>query len=93
MKKNIAALVALVFLVAGCSKVSTGESVGGRANSFTQPHVLRFADAGDVNTLNPHLGQFASVGHIGSLTMAWLVKLDEHNNFYPELATEIPTQA
>ncbi|MDQ2865686.1 MAG: peptide ABC transporter substrate-binding protein [Candidatus Eremiobacteraeota bacterium] len=92
MNKTIAALVVAALLATGCSKVSTGES-GGRLNSFTQPHVLRFADAGDVNTLNPHLGQFAAVGHISSLTMAWLVKFDRHNEAYPELATAVPTQA
>ncbi|MDP9024769.1 MAG: peptide ABC transporter substrate-binding protein [Candidatus Eremiobacteraeota bacterium] len=94
MKQTIAAVIALTFLATACSKVSTGaSSAGERANSFTQPHVLRFADAGDINTLNPHLGQFTAVGHIGSLVMAWLIKFDEHNNAYPELATEIPTQA
>ena len=92
MKRTITGLLAAALLTTACSKVSNGEA-GGRVNAFTQPHVLRFADAGDVNTLNPHLGQFSAVGHIASLTMAWLIKLDEHNNFYPELATVVPTQA
>ena len=91
MKKIIATGLALAFLATACSKVTTGQA-GGRVNSFTQPHVLRFADAGDVNTLNPHLGQFADIGHVASLTMAWLLKFDEHNQVYPELATEVPTQ-
>ena len=63
-----------------------------RVNSWTQPHVLRFADAGDVNTLNPHLGQFADIGYLSSMTMAWLIKWDEHNRAYPELATQVPNQ-
>ncbi len=90
MRKSLAAALALAFIASGCTKVGTGQA-GGRVNSFTQPHVLRFADAGDVNTLNPHLGQFKSVGNIGSLTMAWLIKWDKNNNPYPELATEVPT--
>jgi len=56
---------------------------GGRTNSWTQPHVLRMADAGDVNTLNPHLGQFADVGYVAQMTMAWLVRWDENNNPIP----------
>jgi peptide/nickel transport system substrate-binding protein len=54
---------------------------------------LRFADASDVNTLNPHLGQVADIGYLSSMTMAWLIKWDEQNRPYPELATEVPTQA
>ena len=78
-------------LAAGCTKVSTGE-VGGRVNSWTKPHVMTFADAGDINTLNPHLGQYADVLHIAQLTMAYLTRVDDHNNIVPDLATEIPTQ-
>ena len=91
MKKHLALACALAFALAGCSKVSQGGE-GGRVNGWTKPHVLTFADAQDVNTLNPHLGQFAPVGYIASMTMAWLIKWDEHNNPYPELATEVPTQ-
>jgi peptide/nickel transport system substrate-binding protein len=76
-----------------CSKTASVTGGGGRSNSWTQPHVLRFADAGDVNTLNPHLGQFADIGYLSSMTMAYLIKWDENNNPYPELATQVPTQA
>jgi peptide/nickel transport system substrate-binding protein len=79
--------------ICACTKTGSVGGIGGRANSWTQPHVLRFSDAGDVNTLNPHLGQFADIGYLSSMTMAYLIKWDEHNRPYPELATEIPTQA
>lgn len=87
------ALIAAFAALAACTKTSGVGGVGGRANPWTQPHVLRFADAGDVNTLNPHLGQFADIGYLSSMTMAYLIKWDEHNNPYPELATAVPTQA
>jgi peptide/nickel transport system substrate-binding protein len=93
LKRLLAASFALLLLATACTKVSQTGEAGGRANSFTQPHVLRFADAGDVNTLNPHLGQYADVGFISQMTMAWLIKWDEHNQPYPELATEVPTQS
>src|SRR5580693_2703634 len=85
--------IAAACALAACTKTTSGVSGGGRINSWTQPHVLRFADAGDVNTLNPHLGQFAAIGYLSSMTMAYLIKWDEHNNPYPELATQVPTQA
>jgi peptide/nickel transport system substrate-binding protein len=84
--------IAVASSLAACTKATTGVT-GSRMNSWTQPHVLRFADAGDVNTLNPHLGQFADIGYLSSMTMAYLIKWDEHNNPYPELATRVPTPA
>ncbi|HZY97236.1 MAG TPA: peptide ABC transporter substrate-binding protein [Candidatus Cybelea sp.] len=89
----LAAGIAVAIGLCACTKSASVTSGGGRMNSWTQPHVLRFADAGDVNTLNPHLGQFADIGYLSSMTMAYLIKWDEHNNPYPELATQVPTQA
>ena len=62
-----------------------------RVNKFTIPHVLRYATAADISSLNPHLAQQTDVGLLSSLTMAWLVKWDVNNNPVPELATEVPT--
>lgn len=87
-----AAVCAATVALGACTKVGTTTGPGGRVNSWTQPHVLRFADAGDVNSLNPHLGQFADVGYLSSLTMAYLIKWDAHNRAYPELATQVPDQ-
>ncbi len=91
--QSIAICAVAIASLCSCTKTGTMAGTGGRANSWTQPHVLRFADAGDVNTLNPHLGQFADIGYLSSMTMAYLIKWDEHNRAYPELATQVPTQA
>ena len=91
MKKWMATALGLAMLATACTK-ATDRGSDGTSNSWTHPHELTFADAGDVSTLNPHLGQFADIGFIASLTMAWLVKWDEHNNAYPELATQVPTK-
>ena len=64
-----------------------------RTNAWTTPHVLTISDGGDVTTLNPHLSTFASTANLSEMTMAWLLKWDEHNRPYPELATEVPTKA
>lgn len=94
MRRLLGAALALGVLVTGCTKVSeTGSDAGGRVNAFTVPHVLRFSDASDVNTLNPHFGQILTLGRLSSLTMAWLIKWDAKNMPVPELATEVPTKA
>jgi peptide/nickel transport system substrate-binding protein len=87
-----AAIAALCFaaLATGCSK-ETASQGGQSGNSWTKPHVLTYGDFGDVTTLNTHLAQFADTQYIGQLTGAWLIRWDEHNGPYPELATEIPT--
>jgi peptide/nickel transport system substrate-binding protein len=92
LKRFAGIACALVLLASGCTKVGGG-GVGGRQNAWTRPHVLIYADAGDINTLNPMFAQSLYVGYIAELTMAWLIKWDEHNRPYPELATEIPTKA
>jgi peptide/nickel transport system substrate-binding protein len=87
----VAAGVAAATLCA-CTKTGSAPGAGGRINAWTQPHVLRFSDASDVNTLNPFFGQILDVGYLSSMTMAWLIKWDEQNQPYPELATQVPTQ-
>jgi peptide/nickel transport system substrate-binding protein len=63
-----------------------------RLNSYTQPHVLRYADE-DIAGLNPMLVQQGSVERLSQLTMAYLFRWDHENRPVPELATEVPTIA
>jgi peptide/nickel transport system substrate-binding protein len=94
MKQIMARAAALVacIAVAACSKTG-GTGAGGPAhNSWTIPHVLRYATAEDISTLNPLLLQQTTLGLMSSLTMAWLIKWDANNHPFPELATEIPSQ-
>ncbi len=112
MKRILAATIAAVFVLAGCTKTTTTTGTGGqggtavpsngaaqtvsgpvttRENSWTIPHVLRYTTSENIPSLNPHLAQQTTVGLMSSLTMAWLIKWDVHNNPIPELATEVPT--
>ncbi len=87
-------LLAAAVALAACTKVGTQtSSTGERQNSFTIPHVFRYATAEDISSLNPHLVQQNTVGLMASLTMAWLIKWDHNNLPYPELATEVPSKA
>lgn len=92
--KKIIALVLGMCVLAACSKASTGDSssTGGRVNSWTVPHTLRYSTAEDINSLNPLLEQQTTLGVMSSLTMAWLIKWDKDNRPFPELATEVPSQ-
>lgn len=56
-------------------------------------HVLRFATAEEVATLNPDLNQQLVVVWLDQMTSASLFRLDAHNALIPELATVVPTQA
>jgi peptide/nickel transport system substrate-binding protein len=63
-----------------------------RKNTFTIPHVLRYATAEDITGLNPHIAQQTVVNYLSALTMAYLVKTGPHNEAVPELVTEVPSQ-
>jgi peptide/nickel transport system substrate-binding protein len=92
LRKRVALALAAALLLSMCPKADGAQRAAARANAWTTPHVLTISDGGDLTTLNPHLSGFASVANLSEMTMAWLIKWDEHNQPYPELATEVPTQ-
>ncbi|HEY8298729.1 MAG TPA: peptide ABC transporter substrate-binding protein [Candidatus Baltobacteraceae bacterium] len=88
------ALILACAALAACTKSGTGVGgSGGRVNSWTIPHVLRYATAEDITNLNPHLNTQGTMFTMASMTMAWLIKFDRKNMPYGELATEVPTKA
>ena len=92
LRKSGALALGVALLVSNSGEVKGEPSASARSNAWTTPHVLTISDGGDVDTLNPHLGQSAAVANLTEMTMAWLLKWDEHNQPYPELATEVPTR-
>ncbi len=97
MKRLVIAALGLGFLLSACTKTTTsttgGQSqTGVRVNSWTKPHVLRYATSEDISSLNPLLSQQTTLGLMSSLTMAWLIKWDSHNHPFPELATQVPSK-
>ena len=88
--RTAAFVLAFALGVTACSKTGGGGSEA-RINSWTRPHVLRYATAEDISSLNPLLSQQTTLGMMSSLTMAFLIKWDSHNHPFPELATEVPT--
>jgi peptide/nickel transport system substrate-binding protein len=91
-------MLAAALILAGCTKTATqtgaaGSDNGGQKNATTIPHTLRIGDTQDFDNLNPHLSTSLILGNLNSLTMAYLVRYDAHNEPAPELATEVPTEA
>jgi peptide/nickel transport system substrate-binding protein len=92
LRKSVALALGAALLLSLRTTAAGTQDSARRAHAWTTPHVLTISDAGDVTTLNPHLSNFATVANLSEMTMAWLIKWDEHNQPYPELATEVPTQ-
>lgn len=85
-----AALSAIAILAgAGCTKVST--SVGGTAQSFGQPGVLRIADISDPSTLNPMLSGADIAYQLSAYTLEYLVQLDDQGHVIPVLCERVPS--
>ncbi|MDB5073742.1 MAG: putative 4-phytase [Candidatus Eremiobacteraeota bacterium] len=93
LRRSIALALGAALLLSVCTAAGSAPNAAGRANAWTTPHVLTISDGGDVSTLNPHLSQSAPVANLSEMTMAWLIKWDEHNQPYPELATEVPSKS
>lgn len=93
--KRLATTGILLLVVCACTRVTTTSTTttNARINSWTMPHVLRYATAEDIPSLNCALVQQTTLGLMSSLTAAWLVKWDIHNRPIPEIATEVPTKA
>jgi peptide/nickel transport system substrate-binding protein len=90
--RSLAAL-AFALIVPACTPSGTagGSATAGR-NGTTVAHTLRIGEYQDLSGLNPHIVASTSLGNLSQLTMAYLVRYDEHNRPVPELATEVPTQ-
>jgi peptide/nickel transport system substrate-binding protein len=93
MRRLIIALLAGAVAMSACSRTTQSGGEGGRINSWTVPHVLRYANAADISTLNNWFSQDFTLGYMSSLTAAFLIKWDARNLPYAELATAVPMRA
>ena len=83
----------VILSIAVCLSALVPFRLGGRqVDATTVPHVLRYASAEDVATLNPDLNVQGVVLWLNEMTAAYLFRLDHNNSLIPELATVVPTQ-
>jgi peptide/nickel transport system substrate-binding protein len=86
----LAAMVLAAFVLGGCT--NTGGGRGGR-HPWTIPGTLRWADAEDVDNLNPLLSTETVVDDLSAFTMGYFFVFDEKGNPVPSLCLEVPTKA
>lgn len=86
MLKRYLTIGLLLAVVCSCTKA-------GVSNAPKTHHLVIADGTGDVPTLNPHLFTETTLGFISEMSQAYLVKYDAQNRPYPELVTEVPTQA
>jgi peptide/nickel transport system substrate-binding protein len=98
MSRALRAALLLTFglsTLAACTRAATdtggGPPPGG--NAFTHHHELRYADIGDVSSLNPMFTVELVANFMAQMTMAYLVRYDRNNQPVAELATVVPSQA
>jgi len=80
----VSSIVAATFLVTPLGRALP-------AAAAPTAHVLRFATAEEVATLNPDINQQLVVAYLDQMTAAYAFRLDHENRLIPELATVVPT--
>ncbi|HZO95652.1 MAG TPA: peptide ABC transporter substrate-binding protein [Candidatus Baltobacteraceae bacterium] len=93
MKRFAVLLVALATLAAGCTRASSTVSVAGGRHPWTHPGLLRIAELGEADTLNPMLTAYQEPVDISMFWAGYLFNYDDRNQWVPELATTVPTLA
>lgn len=74
--------------LAGCSRVAVQTD---RANSFTVPGTLRYADISEPNSMNPLLRLEAVSTDLDMFIYGFFFNLDDKMHYVPELALEVPS--
>jgi len=90
MRSVIAAAIAA--LIAGCSSNPSATTSGGGGVSFV-PGTLRIADIEEPDTLNPYISTVITSIDLSLLWGSYFYNVDNHGQFVPEVATEVPTLA
>src|SRR3984957_11613962 len=88
--RRLMALALCAAALGACTRVGTA-GLGERANPKTEPHVLRYANLGDVSSPNPLLMSTLVLAFMSQMTLAWLIRYDHSHQPIPELATVVPT--
>jgi peptide/nickel transport system substrate-binding protein len=78
--------------MSACTKVGTQAGAGGR-HPWTIAGVLRLGYPDEPDNLNPLYGHTAATDEVDALIFAPLFRYDQHGEFFPELATALPTYA
>src|ERR1700692_4822122 len=90
------ALVALSLIAqfaSACTAISPNAAGNNGRHPWTIPGVLRIGYAEEPDNLNPLFGNSGATDDADALLFAPLFRYDQRGEFFPELATEIPSYA
>jgi peptide/nickel transport system substrate-binding protein len=86
MRLRAVLIAALALLLPGCSHL------GGSARAGIVAGTLRWADAEDIDNLNPLLSTQTVVNDLSALTMGYFFVFDRRGNPIPSLCLEVPSK-
>ncbi len=78
-------------LVAGCTKIGTHKEGSGGRNPWTIAGHLRLGMPDEPDNLNPMFAHTSANEEVDALILAPLFRYDDKGEYYPELATALPT--
>jgi peptide/nickel transport system substrate-binding protein len=76
-------------VASGCSKQAA--AVNGERNPWTIPGVLRLGADEEPDSLNLMYGNNAATDSVAALLFSFILRFDEKGNYFPDLATAVPT--
>jgi peptide/nickel transport system substrate-binding protein len=90
---RLPALFAVALCLAPIACTKTAGSGGAQHNPWTVPGHLRIGMPEEPDSLNPMFAHTDATDQIDALIFAPVFRYDQHGEFVPELATEVPTYA
>ena len=87
--RRIAAALLCALTVTACSKTATTTTTG--KNAWTIPGVIRLGKNEEPDSLNLMFGHTAATDEVDALLFSSLLRVDDNGNYYPDLATAVPT--
>src|SRR5579864_3982008 len=94
MMRAVASAFIALFLIAltGCTKVSTGVgNTGNQSAAGPVPGVLRYAEIAEPDNLSTLLSTQIVTVDLSYLMFSYFFNVDDHDNFVPEIAAQVPT--
>jgi peptide/nickel transport system substrate-binding protein len=89
VRRCIGLALCCAFVLAGCTQ--SGGTASGERHPWTQPGVLRFANLGEPDSLNPLIGTYQVDVDLSMFWAGYLFNYSDRNELVPELATQVPT--
>jgi peptide/nickel transport system substrate-binding protein len=80
----------LAFTLGACTPTAIAPAAGA-PNPWTDPAHLRIGSQDEPDNLNPMFGHSDATDQIDALILAPVFRYDQHGEFVPELATEVPS--